>query len=41
MPRCRSSIARVQSTSSIQSFTVEIAKAAHNVPVDDKLFVKP
>lgn len=32
---------RLQSTSSIQGFTVEIAKAAHNVPVDDKLFVKP
>ena len=32
---------RLQSTSSIQGFTVEIAKAAHNVPVDEKLFVKP
>jgi outer membrane lipoprotein-sorting protein len=32
---------RLQSTSSIQTFIVEIAKAAHNVPVDEKLFVKP
>jgi hypothetical protein len=32
---------RLQSTSSIQTFTVDVAKVAHNVPVDDKLFVKP
>ncbi|HET9369795.1 MAG TPA: hypothetical protein VFO19_06090 [Vicinamibacterales bacterium] len=32
---------RLQSSSSIQTFTVEIAKAANNVPVDEKLFVKP
>jgi hypothetical protein len=32
---------RLQSSSSIQTFTVEIAKAAHNVPVDEKLFAKP
>ena len=32
---------RVQSSSSIQSFTISINKVEHNVPVDEKLFVKP
>jgi hypothetical protein len=32
---------RLQSSSSIQSITVDIAKVAHNVTVDEKLFAKP
>jgi hypothetical protein len=32
---------QVASSSSVQSFVVDITKIAHNVPVDDKLFVKP
>jgi len=29
------------SSSSVQSFTVDVSKVEHNVPVDDKVFVKP
>jgi hypothetical protein len=32
---------RLQASSSIQSFTVTVAKTEHNVTVDDKMFEKP
>ena len=32
---------KLASSSSAQSFTVDVAKVEHNVPVDDKVFVKP
>ena len=32
---------KLTSSSSLQSFTVELAKVEHNVAVDEKLFVKP
>jgi hypothetical protein len=32
---------KLSSSSSLQSFTVTLDKVAHNVDVDDKLFVKP
>ena len=32
---------QVASSSSVQSFVVNVTKVAHNVPVDEKLFVKP
>jgi hypothetical protein len=32
---------RLKASSQVQSFTVTFAKVAHNVPVDEKLFVKP
>lgn len=32
---------KLTSSSSAQSFTVDVAKVEHNVPVDDKVFVKP
>jgi zinc protease len=32
---------RLKSTSSVQNFTVTLDKIAHNVEVDEKLFVKP
>ena len=32
---------QIASSSSVQSFVVDVTTIAHNVPVDDKLFVKP
>ncbi len=32
---------KLTSSSSLQSYTVEISKVEHNAPVDEKLFVKP
>ena len=32
---------KLASSSSLQSYTVELSKIEHNVPVDEKLFVKP
>jgi hypothetical protein len=32
---------KVEVTSAVQSFTIVISKVEHNVPIDDKLFVKP
>jgi hypothetical protein len=32
---------QVASSSSVQNFVVDLTKVAHNVPIDDKLFVKP
>ena len=32
---------KLTASSSVQNFTVELAKIEHNVAVDEKLFVKP
>lgn len=32
---------KLTASSSLQTYTVELAKVEHNVPVDEKLFVKP
>jgi hypothetical protein len=32
---------RIRSSSSVQNITIALSKVAHDVPIDDKLFVKP
>lgn len=32
---------KLSSSSSVQSYTVELSKVEHNTPIDEKLFVKP